>query len=154
MPLTSRIETPTYETRRNGEGQIAYERKISTTSEAGWANFTRQYQKVKIYQYDSTTINEPLLHQNHCDNKWKYIGAPSAYEKRKIFDINSGTTINGPRYGNQWRMVLGAFTTNGAASTISQSMNQGAWDVVSQNLAQPVHIPTVYPTRVPSSFIH
>ena len=73
-----------------------------------------------------TTIDEPLLHQNHYDSKWNYIGTPSSYEKRKIFDINSGTTINGPRYGNQWRRVLGAFTTNGAASTISQSMNQGA----------------------------
>ena len=103
MPLTSRIEAPTYETSRNGEGQIADERKISTTSEAGWENFTRQLEKVKNDQYGGTTINEPLLHQNHYNNKPKYIGTPSAYEKRKIFDINSSTTINGPRYGNQWR---------------------------------------------------
>ena len=59
MPLTSRIKAPTYKIRRNGEGQIVDERKISTTSEAGWANFTRQYKKVQNDQYDGTTINEP-----------------------------------------------------------------------------------------------
>ena len=57
MPLTSCIEAPTYETRRNGEGQNADERKISTTSESGWANFTRQHEKgikiIKGKQHDS-----------------------------------------------------------------------------------------------------
>ena len=59
MPLTSRIKAPTYKTRRNGKGRIVDERKISTTSEAGWANLTRQYEKVQNDQYDGTTINEP-----------------------------------------------------------------------------------------------
>ena len=80
MPLTNRIETHMYETRRNVKGQNADERKISTTSEAGWANFTHQYEKVQNDQYDS---------------QWNYIGA-TTYDGRGNLNRNSGTTIDEP----------------------------------------------------------
>ena len=111
MPLTSGIKKPTYKTQQNNEDNLS--------------------------PGDDFAINGATSAEDTSDSdrasavpEWKKMQTTTTSETGWASFVHQYKEVPNKHYDSQWRKMDGDSTINGAASTISQSVNRGASDVL------------------------